>query len=160
MELATTPLEAKAAAAAYNQSHTRLAIADTGGRLTFWQRERSGRTWALAASLPLEGLRVTTLCWAATQFGGLLAGGAADGSVAVWQEEPGDGGWRLAALLREAALGVQDLAFAPQELGPLLAVAYADGAVRCAGRRASCAVSRGRAPRSCSSLHSRQVRRC
>lgn len=139
MVLTSTPLETKAAAAAYNQSHTRLAIADTGGRLTFWQREGAGRSWALAGSLPLEGLRVTALCWAATQFGGLLAGGAADGSVAVWQEQPGEAGWRLAALLREGALGVQDLAFAPPELGPLLAVAYADGVVRCAAGAAGCA---------------------
>lgn len=132
MVVTSTPLETKAAAAAYNQSHTRLAIADTGGRLTFWQREGGGRGWTLAGTLPLEGLRVTSLCWAATQFGGLLAGGAADGSVAVWQEQPGDAGWRLAALLKEGSLGVQDLAFAPPELGPLLAVAYADGTVRCA----------------------------
>ncbi len=136
MVVTSTSLETKAAAAAYNQSHTRLAIADTGGRLTFWQREGGGRGWTLAGTLPLEGLRVTSLCWGATQFGGLLAGGAADGSVVVWQEQPGDAGWRLAALLKEGSLGVQDLAFAPPELGPLLAVAYADGAVRCVKKKA------------------------
>ncbi|PSC70623.1 Nucleoporin seh1-A [Micractinium conductrix] len=126
-----TPLDAGAAAAAYNATHTRLAVADLAGRLSLWQRtEGSAGGWTLASSLPAEGLRITSLCWAPKEFGGVLAGGASDGSVAVWQEAPGDGAWRLAAVLKEGALGVQDLAFAPPELGPLVAAAYADGAVR------------------------------
>lgn len=128
-----TPLSAGAVAAAYDLAHTRLAVADTGGRLAVWQREAPGaRSWTLAASLSIEGgLRITALAWAPTQFGGVIAGGAADGTVAVWVEGAGgDRGWRLAARLKESSLAVQDLAFAPPELGPLLAAAYADGYVR------------------------------
>lgn len=125
-----TPLQTTAVAAAYNQSHTRLAIVDSGGRLSIWQREGTGSRWALDSSLAVEGLRITVLCWAPAEFGGVLAGGAVDGSVAVWQEAASGGGWAAAAVLKEGTLAVQDLAFAPPELGPLLAAAYADGMVR------------------------------
>lgn len=130
MTASNTPLNAQAVAAAYNDTHTRLAIFDSSGRLTICQREGASRSWTLAHSLAAEGLRITALCWAPGEFGSVLAGGSADGSVAVWQDGPGEQGWRLAALLKEGSLGVQGLAFAPPELGPLLAAAYADGAVR------------------------------
>lgn len=129
--LGSTPLEASAVAAAYNTAHTRLAVFDAGGRLGIWQREGGAKSWALSTSLAADGLRITCLAWAPTQFGGVVAGGAADGSVAVWTEAPGSAGWRLAAVLKESSLAVQDVAFAPPELGPLLATAYADGFVRC-----------------------------
>lgn len=126
-----TPLGSGAVAATYNAAHTRLAVADASGRLAVWQREGGAKSWALASSLAAEGLRITTLAWAPTQFGGLIAGGAADGSVAVWVEGAGgEAAWHLAAVLKESSLAVQDVAFAPPELGPLLAAAYADGFVR------------------------------
>ncbi|KAI7846335.1 hypothetical protein COHA_000172 [Chlorella ohadii] len=127
---ASTSLEASAVAAAYNLAHTRLAVFDAGGRLGIWQREGGAKSWALSTSLAADGLRITCLAWAPTQFGGVVAGGAADGSVAVWVEAPGAAGWRLAAVLKESSLAVQDVSFAPPDLGPLLAAAYADGFVR------------------------------
>lgn len=130
MVVTTTPLETGAVAAAYNASHTRLAVFDVAGRLTIWQREGGSKSWALGSSLAADGLRITSLCWAPVEFGGVIAGGAADGSVAVWQEAAGEGAWRLAAVLKEGTLAVQDVKFAPAELGPLLAAAYADGFVR------------------------------
>lgn len=126
-----TPLEAGAVASAYNDERTRLAVFDLDGRLSIWQREGSSPPWALRSSLPTDGLRITSLCWARREFGSIVAGGAADGSVTVWQEAPGDETWQLAAVLREGTLAVQELAFAPPQLGPVLAAAYADGAVRC-----------------------------
>ena len=132
MAVSRTPLQASAVAAAHNSQHTQLAVIDTSGRLSVWQREGGSKEWTLKSSLAAEGLRITSLCFAPAQFGGVIAGGATDGSVAVWLEEPGEhGGWRLAAVLKESTLAVQDLAFGPPELGPLLAVAYADGFVRC-----------------------------
>ena len=130
MVVTSTPLDTGAVAAAYNAAHTRLAVFDLAGRLTIWQREGASKSWALGSSLAADGLRITSLCWAPVEFGGVIAGGAADGSVAVWQEAAGEGAWRLAALLKEGTLAVQDVAFAPPELGPLLAAAYADGFVR------------------------------
>lgn len=127
----STPLETSAVAAAYDLTHTRLAVFDAGGRLGIWQREGGDQSWALATNLAAEGLRITCLAWAPTQFGRVVAGGAADGRVAVWAEAPGAAGWRLAAVLKESSLAVQDVAFAPPDLGALLAAAYADGFVRC-----------------------------
>ena len=130
MVVSSTPLDTGAIAAAHNAAHTRLAVFDLAGRLTIWQREGASKSWALGSSLAADGLRITSLCWAPVEFGGVIAGGAADGSVAVWQEAAGEGAWRLAAVLKEGTLAVQGVAFAPPELGPLLAAAYADGFVR------------------------------
>jgi hypothetical protein len=124
-------LDLGAVTVAYNDAHTRVALAGEGG-LAIAQRQPGSKRWSQQGSLPpVDTLRLTALCWAPTELGAMIAGGASDGSVVLWQEAPGKADmWRLLVTLREATLAVQGLAFAPTELGPQLAVAYADGFVR------------------------------
>ena len=121
-------MQLHASVTAYDATHTRMASCDVEGQLKVYNRTTA---WTLQCSLPTEHLHIVSMGWAAPQFGGVLAAGAADGSVAVWQED--DSGWRLAAVLNEAALAVQALTFAPPEHGLLLAAACADGFVRQVG---------------------------
>jgi WD40 repeat protein len=125
---ATTPLERGAVTLAYNISHTRLAVFDQDGQLSSWRRDGDTRDWVLSGSWEPQGQRVTTLCWAAPEFGSVVCSGGADGSVCLWAEAAG--GWELRARLAESGQGVLDVAFAPREMGPVVAAAYADGFVR------------------------------
>lgn len=155
MAVRITPTELVSAAAtvAYNEAHTRMAVADCGGRVAVWARDGDSRSWVLSASiaLPQGSAPLTRLAWAPPEFGTVLSGGSADGVVWIWDQQPeqaeppaaGDtaaagaqgggaapGTWQLRARINDSSLSVQALAFAPAAMGPLLAAASADGFVR------------------------------
>lgn len=90
VSISSTHLGVAAAAVAYDAPHSRLAVADRGGRLAVFRRDGDSRDWLLASnfSLPPGTAQLNRLAWAPSEMGAVLAGGAADGSLWVWAQTP------------------------------------------------------------------------
>lgn len=90
VRIRSTPLGAGAAAVAYDATHSRLAVADRGGRLAVFRRDGDSKDWLLASnfSLPPGSAQLARLGWAPPEMGAVLAGGAADGSLWIWSQMP------------------------------------------------------------------------
>jgi nucleoporin SEH1 len=129
VRVVASPLGVDPVCVAYDIPHLRMAVFDQQGTISVHHREVEGRHWSPAVSWPAGGLQITKLCWAAPEYGRVLAGAATSGAVCIWTEDP-KGGWKETQRLVHSSLPVQDLEFGPRQNGLSLAVAYVDGYVR------------------------------
>ena len=94
VRLTPSSLGTAATAVAYDETHTRLAVADQAGRVTVWERGWESAGWELASTFPLpQGVSSSRsqplhLCWAPPEFGSVLCSSGADGTVCVWEQQP------------------------------------------------------------------------